>query len=80
MCEKVIPIKYGPDKWGIISSFADEKIVEFKTDHLSVKGVINTIQHGDEPNSFIFTILVKKEMMSGCYDSKLKKGHLRKTL
>lgn len=61
-----IAIRSGPDKWTLISSFADRKTVEFKTDHLSVKGVINTIQHGEEPNSFIFTILVKKEMMSGC--------------
>lgn len=74
-----IAIRSGPDKWTLISSFADRKTVEFKTDHGKLKGVIDTLRHEDgSGNSFIFTLIGEKIISDGYYNSKTKKGYVKK--
>jgi hypothetical protein len=70
----------GPDKWDLISSFADRMAVVFKTETREITGLISSIEHEDGSRQS-FNI----EFQTGCngvdkqvyYHTKTRKGHMK---
>jgi hypothetical protein len=74
-----IPIIGGPDKWTLISAFADRKVVEFKTPNnlIRLRGVISSIEHEDgSTNSFNVGLqLDHQTRLRVYYRTKSKRGY-----
>ena len=75
----VIPIIEGPDKWCIISSFANRKAVEFKTQKAILSGIVSEIQHEDgSGNSFNMVIRIDSIDCKVYYNTRTKKGSIKR--
>lgn len=73
-----MPIINGPDKWGIISSFANRTSVEFKTEGKKFSGIISSIEHEDgSKESFNIILQTTGGNLMIYYHSEKKRGKLR---
>ncbi|MDD4409664.1 MAG: hypothetical protein PHW52_03385 [Candidatus Pacebacteria bacterium] len=76
MPEPVIIID-GPDKWDLVSSFADRRNVEFRTENSTISGIVDQIQHEDGSRCSFNIILSrngKKDKIH--YDTRIKRGRI----
>jgi hypothetical protein len=68
----------GPDKWGLISSFADRRKVEFSTNAFSLVGTIQSIEHEDgSKNQFNIKLLADNNYYRLFYVCSERRGSAR---